>query len=64
MANTKPDSRHSSFVSRGFTAGSLADRSIALLASKGATTGSLADRQRQLGNKPDPDGHVDPTLYP
>jgi hypothetical protein len=52
------------FVAGGYTAGSLADRSIALLTFKGAPVGSLADMQVFLGKIPDPMGHVDPVNYP
>jgi hypothetical protein len=64
MADTLSDTRMAAFVALGYTTGSLADRSIALLTAKGAPVGSLADMQIFLGKTPDPDGHVDPTLYP
>jgi hypothetical protein len=58
------DTRMGKFIARGFVTGTLADRSMALLTSKGAVRLTLADKQIELGQTPDPLGHVNPDLYP
>ncbi len=66
LGDSIADTRMAKFVARGYIDGTLADRSMKLLADKGANgvNQTLADRQVALGKTPDPLGHVDPDLYP
>ena len=63
MANSKSDNFHSAYNALGFTAGSLADKAMALLRSKGGT-GSLADMQRQKASDGRVFDIVDPARIP